>query len=168
MNIEEWRGVVGLEDLYEVSSHGRLRGIVHNSSRRKRLMSIRTGGRYAKFCLTDRLGRRINSLVHRLVAQAFIPNPENLPCVNHKDSDRFNNFIENLEWVTHKQNTAHMKAAGRMAKQRGPAKLNEESVADIRSMLRSGAKLHEAALKHNVTVSNICYISTGKTWRHVA
>lgn len=57
-------------------------------------------------------GKLKHESVHRLVASAFIPNPKNLPCVNHKDSDRQNNVVDNLEWVTHKENTAHGIKAG--------------------------------------------------------
>lgn len=56
---------------------------------------------------------------HKEVAKAFIPNTGNKPCVNHIDSDTFNNFVLNLEWVTHKENSQHAAAKGRFGKKRG-------------------------------------------------
>lgn len=54
------------------------------------------------------LGKKSTVKIHRLVAQAFIPNPENKPCVNHIDNNRHNNKVSNLEWVTFSENNAHM------------------------------------------------------------
>lgn len=61
-------------------------------------------------------GKHKNSYVHRLVAEAFIPNPENKPCVNHIDCNPHNNDVKNLEWVTHKENMQYASHLGHMGK----------------------------------------------------
>lgn len=64
-------------------------------------------------------GKVAKFTVHRLVAMAFIPNPKNLPEINHKDEDKTNNCVENLEWCTHKYNINYGTRNGRMAEKRG-------------------------------------------------
>ncbi len=105
---EEWRPVVGYEGLYEVSNLGRIRTVEHYCFRgrynqkslvepRIRVLNEKSG--YLKVNLSKG-SKRETLLVHRLVAEAFIPNPEGLPQVNHKDENKKNNAVWNLEWCT--------------------------------------------------------------------
>ncbi len=98
--MEIWRKIDGLE-IYEVSSCGRVRrnGTKYLSG------SINNRG-YIRYdlCLN---GKRIAKSAHRLVADAFIPNPEDKPFINHIDGDRTNNNVDNLEWATNQENLSH-------------------------------------------------------------
>ena len=64
----------------------------------------------------DKTNHRKDQYVHRMVAEAFIPNPDDKPCVNHKDTDRTNNSLENLEWVTHAENNEHTMKIGHVTR----------------------------------------------------
>ena len=71
---------------------------------------------YLRVYLRCKDGKRRDVYIHRLVATAFIPNPENKPCVNHKDCDRTNNCVLNLEWCTVKENTEYSETHGFMTR----------------------------------------------------
>ena len=110
--IEEWRPVVGYEGLYEVSNTGRVRSLdMYVKSRYgnyrlhkgKVLSPAKDKNGYLKVNLCYN-GKDKIIRVHRLVTEAFIPNPDNLPEVNHKDEDKTNNRVENLEWCDRSYN----------------------------------------------------------------
>lgn len=106
---EEWRDIVGYEGAYQVSNLGRVKSLTRIASDGRRLpgrLLTPTGSRYKSVAL-HRSNKISNKLVHRMVAEAFIPNPDNLPEVNHKDSNTANNHVENLEWVSASTNHQH-------------------------------------------------------------
>ena len=113
---EIWKDIEGYEGIYQVSNKGRVkslkRKICSNSNNHKyntlseKLLKLSGGGKYIQVILCKD-GKTSAKLVHRLVAQAFIPNPNNLPCVNHKDENKKNNDVRNLEWCTYKYNNEY-------------------------------------------------------------
>lgn len=98
----EWKLIAGFGGTYSVSNYGDVK-----NNRTGKLMKPRKNEKgYLRIGLTTN-GKQKCMRVHRLVAQAFIPNPENKPEVNHIDFDKENNCVNNLEWVTGKENTKH-------------------------------------------------------------
>ena len=98
---EEWRDVVGYEGLYQVSNLGRVKSLFRY---KKILKGVKTNTGYLRIALCKNGKMKLVS-IHRLVANAFVYNPNNYPCVNHKDEIRINNRADNLEWCTHKYNS---------------------------------------------------------------
>lgn len=108
--MEEWRAVKGFEGAYEISNLGNLRSIDRNSLGKryfgKLISNAQDRGGYLVNILSYE-GKRQTVRRHRLVAEAFIPNAERKPEVNHIDGDKTNNQVSNLEWATHRENTDH-------------------------------------------------------------
>lgn len=105
--------------VYEVSNEGRVRRVVFDrraiekyGGPYKYIKLVRHKGKGTNY-LDVGLGRNNRQLVHRLVAQAFIPNPDNLPQVNHKNCNGLDNRVENLEWVTNRENAVHARDNGK-------------------------------------------------------
>lgn len=99
---EEWKNIVEYEGLYEVSNLGRVRNC--NTSKLVRQSVVISG--YKRVTLHKNNIPK-TKLVHRLVADAFLPNPDKLPIVNHKDANKLNNIVANLEWCTQSYNTSY-------------------------------------------------------------
>lgn len=118
---EYWVDIKGYEGLYQVSNLGRVRSLdrvqynpvaaTHQTLHKGHILPQRKNDREAMMVmLRNAEGKRKNCQVHRLVAMAFLPNPDNLPVVNHKDYDRSNNCVDNLEWCTHYYNVHYGRA----------------------------------------------------------
>lgn len=123
LNNEEWRDVVGYEGRYAVSNLGRIAAYSapylcgdRICYRQPHLIKPCKRGDYLSVALSDGERHRKSYLIHRLVAQAFIPNPNNLPYINHKDENPLNNRVENLEWCTQSYNCNYGGHNARMAK----------------------------------------------------
>lgn len=113
--MEEWRDIKGYEELYQVSNLGRVKSMDRSIKRvingkevlfqlpSRILFQWKNSKGYYSVVIGSKADRKTYK-VHRLVAEAFIPNPSNLPQVNHKDEDKSNNRVDNLEWCTNKYN----------------------------------------------------------------
>ena len=94
---EIWKPIKGFEDKYKVSNFGRVYSIKRNNVLKQKKDKL-------GYCRVM-LSKKITKLVHRIVAEAFIPNPNSLPIINHKDENPSNNCVWNLEWCTYKYNS---------------------------------------------------------------
>ena len=115
---EIWRDIKGYEGLYQVSNMGRVKALerIDNKKRRlkERMLAFSPSNGY-KVVHLYKNGVQKSFSVHRLVGEAFIPNPKNEPCINHRDENKLNNNVDNLEWCTQKYNNnygTHNKRSG--------------------------------------------------------
>lgn len=152
-----WKSVVGYEGLYEVSNHGNVRSldrtIIENNTGKERsikgiTLSITNSKRGYRVVVLCKDGNEKMKNVHQLVAQAFISNPENKPCINHKDFNRLNNHIENLEWCTYAENNLHSVDEGKKGKTVIQLTKDDEFVEQFDSLKR--AESHTGIASQNI------------------
>lgn len=124
-------------------------------------------------CVDLRIGgKKVKGLIHRLVAEAFIPNPENKPCVNHRDGNKLNNHVSNLEWCTYSENMKHAVALGLNANpafsgEKHPMhKLTADNVRRIRFLHEGGVPSPDIAREFGITKEQVYNIIKGKHWKH--
>lgn len=108
---EEWRDVAGYEGLYQISNYGNVKSVARADTvgrKRKERLLTQTNSSWGYKCVKLCNGETQKTVrVHRLVADAFIPNPDHHPCVNHKDEDKNNNRADNLEWCSWRYNAIY-------------------------------------------------------------
>lgn len=184
MEEEIWKDIDGYDGVYKISSIGR---IVRADRIRTRITKlgktsyIKEPSKIMKKCLDvdgysvtriTKDGQRKFFKVHRLVAMAFIPNPENKSEVNRINFIKDDNRVENLEWVTPKENVNHMVSNGRNNVSHGEShyasKFKESDIIEIREMYANGVVQRRLSEKYNCCPRTICSIVHGETWKCVS
>lgn len=166
---EIWKDVKGYEDIYQVSNMGRVRSLdivieARNGRiqyKKGKIMAINrypNGYCYVNFCVN---GKRTSQLVHRLVATAFISNSENKPEVNHKDENILNNRVDNLEWMTSKENANYGTRNKRVGKKLSVKviKLDKEH-----NPIKIYNSLIDAGKENNIDISSIIRVCKGRQY----
>jgi hypothetical protein len=181
MAIEIWLPVKGFEGSYEVSNLGQVRSldrtIVRSDGKTmsfKGRMYLPQKDKNGYLILGLRIARQPKYVakVHRLVAIAFIPNPEGKPHVNHLDGVKTNNVVENLEWATNLENNVHAVAAGLMVYRRGEehmnAKVAPEVVRQVRALRELGHSYGQISKVVGIKEQHAWKIGTKRLWKHLA
>lgn len=156
---EEWKEIINSEGKYLISNYGRVKSL--KNGRERILKTRKTHDGFLWYSLSFK-GNVRTLRAHRLVAEYFIPNPDNKPTVNHIDGNKENNRVDNLEWATLKEQMKHayenrLKKPVQGALQ-GNSLLSEEEVKEIRRVYKSHSKefgMIPLAKKYNVSVSTI-------------
>lgn len=167
---EIWKDIEGYDGFYQVSNLGRVRSWKNARWGRCDKPHSLTLSNHAKGYTMVTLGQYEKKTVHRLVAEAFIPNPENKSQVNHINGNKADNRVKNLEWVTNQENRDHAVEHGLHLKGEDcpQAKLTETDVLDIRAAHNLGCfmqkELAEVWGVHPMTIKDIV---NNITWKHL-
>jgi hypothetical protein len=172
-----WEDIEGFVGYYQISNHAEIRSLdrwvaTKPSSNNKRFIK----GQVMKSCINNYRVIRLSKdgiskhfLLHRLLALAFIPNPNNYPCVNHIDGNKLNNDLNNLEWCTYSYNSTHSYIIGKQNKKGENhhfAKLTEKDVREIRYMDGTLTRWFMSKL-YNISIHTIRDICIGRRWSHI-
>ena len=162
-----WKNVTDFEDVFEISDSGELRNkktskILKQHKRKSGYMQVATK-------LGGRNGTNVCFKIHRLVAESYLPNPLKLSDVNHKDGNKENNSVTNLEWTTHADNMQHAVDTGLIIPRPATSlrKLTDTEVAEIRSRAKAGCSTNgyrALALEYSVSKRAIADIVNLKTY----
>lgn len=181
---EVWRDIAEFAGTYQVSNLGRVRsldrvvtrGEIKQPLRGKILSTKVSRNRKQPYLIVNlrRDGKSLFAYVHRLVAAAFIPNPSRLREVNHKDTDKLNCRVDNLEWRSSSGNKKHAVENGvkynprpRRGVELAFSKMNPQRVRRARQLCLDGGKQRDVAKRFNISQSSLSDILSRKTWAHV-
>lgn len=143
---EVWKPVRNYEGKYMVSNTGKVKSLNYRRTGKEKILKpyVNGGGYLSIFLSKDGKGKHY--LVHRLVAESFLPNPNNLPCVNHIDENKLNNIVDNLEFCSYSYNNSYNGKAKKVGKKIRGRKQTEEHIKKRAEKMR-GRKLSEEQIK---------------------
>jgi hypothetical protein len=164
---ETWKDIEGYEGHYQVSNWGRIKSLKRKYNGCLIMKPYTFKNKYPTLPLSKN-GKSKSHAIHRIVALHFVPNIKNKPEINHKDCNKTNNYANNLEWCTRKENKAHarkhkMVACGETS---GNSKLTNQDVREIRT-LKGILAYRKIARLYGVTYTTIFNIINKITWNHV-
>lgn len=168
--MEEFKPIKNYENSYQISNFGRIKSIPRNGTghKEKILKFTITNCGYYRTCLSQNDIKKYIS-VHRLVAEMFVLDPLSKPHVNHKDGNKLNNNVDNLEWVTCSENHKHafkLNLRDNKGDKASSRKLTSSDIREIRG-LKGKVLQKEIAKKYNITQSNISKIFSGVSWGYL-
>jgi hypothetical protein len=161
---EIWKTIVGFKD-YQISNYGRVKSLKYNKKKLLKSGVINSG--YLIVCLSNSKIKKFK-LIHRLIAHAFIPNADNKPQVNHKDGNKHNNHIDNLEWVDHSENMKHAYRSGlhsMKGERNSNSTLKEKDILVIHCLYLNGMNQETIGILYNITHTMVSYIVNGINWK---
>jgi hypothetical protein len=169
--MEYWKDLKGYEGIYKININGDIKSLIRNSTgtntRKETFLKPFISKNGYKRVALSKNSKTIKYLLHRLIAIHFIENPNNLKVINHKDGDKLNNELSNLEWCTHSYNSKHgFESNGRKIHLR---KLKESEVLEIRDKLLNYKRgmVKQLAHEYNVTIWIISLIKNNKTYKNI-
>ena len=173
---EIWKDIEGYEGLYKISNYGNIINLHSRWGKRKkpRKLTLSINKDYIR-CGLSKDGKETKFYVHRLVAKNFIPNPNNYPCINHKDENKLNNNANNLEWCDYSYNNNYGSRNDKVAKKLKNGiyckKIMQYDLSG--NLIKEWVSINEASRKLNIKPSCICLCcrnkqktASGYIWRY--
>lgn len=178
MFLDYWKDIEGYEGLYSVSYCGKVRSLDRHrvgvcgrvGFKKGRILKPGASTKGYLYVVLYKNRKQKNKAVHRLVGKAFVTNPHNYQCINHKSGIKTDNRVENIEWCTYSQNNQHAYFTGlKTAKgeKNKNSKLIGKQVIEIKMLLLHGFKNSEICRKYGVRNNTISNIKTGRAWKHI-
>lgn len=166
--MSNFKPVAGFEGVLEINGNGEIKSLARNGTPCRVLKPSVGSNGYLKVSFRC-FGKQYTKNVHRLLAENFIENPLNLPCVNHIDGDKLNNSLENLEWCSYSHNVKHAYDNGLTKPYLGSkgTGLTDNDVLKIVELKCGGETLRKIANDFNVSQSCVSDIVLGRTWSHL-